>query len=843
MGFRDVGLPRPCGAILALSVVLYACAGGWAIAQTPFASSKEIVPLEQPDLGINGNVLSVLRVGDTLFVGGVIGESGRVRGSFLTVDSSRGMPEAISPGVGGAVQCALSDGHGGWYLGGKIVAVGGVRRFGLAHILADGRPNAWSPVVAGEIFSMAISNGQLVVGGNFSTIDGQPRRNLAAFELGSERLSPWHPDPDDWVLALHANGTTVYFGGYFREVGGVPRSHVAAWELAADSLASWAPEVSADVRAIETVDSTVYLGGRFFTVGEQPRPLLAAVSATDGRVLSWAPTIVRASPLYFDGGPRVSSIIAHEGSVYIGGSFDLVNGLPRVCLAKIDQLTGDVSEWNARSRWFFANELPPVNCLGIHANHLYVGGAFSELGGRDFGQARFDRTGFTAALDLIHGDATLWDPRLEAAPLAIQFSERGVVLGGEFRLAWDWVSRPGLLAVNLRTGTRTDWDPQLKGFVNALAANSTTLYVGGHFSRAGGVDRSNLAAFDLATGQLTPWDPSADIDVKVVAADDSIVRVGGEFHTIAGTARAFAAGLNPKSGELLPWDPAPDLAVQDILCTDNLIYLAGAFEHLGLQPSRGLGAVDPRTGAPHAFGAGVSFVATKLALRDTTLYVAGNFQTLDGAPRIGLGAVDARTGRVMTWMADLGADNPAEAFAYGMTATPEAIYAGGPFTKVAGRSRPFVVALDPSSGDVLDWEPGVDGLVSTISATSNTVLLGGRLTVAANRPTGALAAVPAYLQASTPPSYPTTRLLLRQNMPNPAFDLTSVRFSSPALGPAKVELFDLQGRALEQQSLNITGNTGEHQVFLRVRGLQPGCYVYRVTAGGETATKRMLVVR
>ena len=797
-----------------------------------------------PKSGVDGSVLATLRVGDTLFVGGFLGSVGQPRGTLITVDPASGSPDENSPAVAGLVNCAVSDGKGGWYVGGKVVAAGGVRRFGLARILADGRPGSWSPVVSGEVSCMATDGTRLFVGGGFTSIDGEPRQNLAAFDMATGSLLPWHPDPDDGVLALHVNAGRLYLGGFFSSVAGVPRSRVAAWDLLRDSLSSWAPEATGDVRCIETSDSTVYLGGRFYGVGGQPRALLAAVSATDGRVLEWAPAVSRANGIFYhDSGPRVSAIVVHHGAVYIGGSFDLVNGVERVCLAKLDQRTGELAAWDARSFWPLFGDLPPVTCLRVHGERLFVGGEFTQLGGRDFGQRNGDRTGFAAALDLETGDADEWDPRLTNCAFAIEFGTRGVLIGGYSVFAWDWVWRRGLMAVDLRTGLVTDWDVQMDGGVYALAAKSGTLYVGGDFTRASGESRQFLAAYDLTTGLLKPWNPSPDGLVRCIVAEDSIVRVGGGFSTIANTARSYAAGLDPATGELLPWDPAPNYHVSSIISGDSLVYLAGGFTHLHDQLALGLGVVGARFGEPKEFGSGLRGFFGKLALLDSTLYVAGHFEGVAGDPRVGLGAVDARTGRLLPWRADLGRSDTDNIYSNDISATREAIYVVGPFTSVAGRHKPYAVALDPSTAEILDWDPAPDEALFTVLSTGDMVLLGGILTAAEGRPTGGFAVVPAYGRPPTPASYPSAGLVLRQNSPNPAFDLTAVRFSSPVVGPARVELFDLQGRVVDSHSMTLAGNTGEHQAFLRVRGLNPGCYVYRVTVGGESAAKRMLVIR
>src|SRR5262249_40514297 len=93
---------------------------------------------------------------DTLYVCGSVGAAGRSRGRFLVVDPLRGEPYPTQGSVAGRVLVVLSDGVGGWYVAGDVVAAGGLPRSGLAHILANGAPDAWAPVVDGTVFSMAL---------------------------------------------------------------------------------------------------------------------------------------------------------------------------------------------------------------------------------------------------------------------------------------------------------------------------------------------------------------------------------------------------------------------------------------------------------------------------------------------------------------------------------------------------------------------------------------------------------------------------------------------------------------------------------------------------------------
>ena len=175
--------------------------------------------------------------------------------------------------------------------------------------------------------------------------------------------------------------------------------------------------------------------------------------------------------------------------------------------------------------------------------------------------------------------------------------------------------------------------------------------------------------------------------------------------------------------------------------------------------------------------------------------------------------------------------------------TANAVYVGGLFTGIAGTSRAHAAALDPVSARLLDWQPNTDRAVWDVLVSGQSIHLGGAFSYVDEQPVGGFAMVPALGAPTLPPRFPGQRLSLRQNIPNPARDQTAIRFSTPHLGVAKVGLYDLQGRLLDSRELALTASGGEHEVRFRTANLRPGCYLYRVQAGGETSTRRMVVIR
>lgn len=83
---------------------------------------------------------------------------------------------------------------------------------------------------------------------------------------------------------------------------------------------------------------------------------------------------------------------------------------------------------------------------------------------------------------------------------------------------------------------------------------------------------------------------------------------------------------------------------------------------------------------------------------------------------------------------------------------------------------------------------------------------------------------------------------LMQNAPNPSGGSTAFAFSVPETTRAELSIYDLAGRRVATV-FNGEAEAGENRVDFDVSTLSPGVYLYRLTAGGETAVKKLVVAR
>jgi len=249
----------------------------------------------------NGSVSAITRVRNRVYIGGSFSYVGPYTGYGVPLSEASGKALMRFAKIDdGDVFAAVSDGAGGYYVGGWFTAVGGVARSGLAHIRADGRVDrGWSADLGGSLATLgytpsvralALSGSTLYVGGEFSSIGGQPRESIAALDATTGRVSAWNPGGSGGgVYALAVSGQAVYAGGYFDAIGGQPRYHLAALDATTGLATGWNPDPDGTVLALAVSRSTVYAGGDFSDVGGETRYCIAGVDVSTGAATSWNP--------------------------------------------------------------------------------------------------------------------------------------------------------------------------------------------------------------------------------------------------------------------------------------------------------------------------------------------------------------------------------------------------------------------------------------------------------------------------------------------------------------------------------------------------------------------------
>lgn len=252
-------------------------------------------------------------------------------------------------------------------------------------------------------------------------------------------------------------------------------------------------------------------------------------------------------------------------------------------------------------------------------------------------------------------------------------------------------TRNNMLAYDLLTGAlKTAFNPNLNAQALAVAAapDGSRIYVGGDFTKVGGVSRSRIAALDPTTGALiSSFNARTDSQVKAITATASTVYIGGMFSSVNGVSRGRLAALRASDGGLISGfapviggnaTSSPRVHALALSPAGDKLAVGGNFVTLNGSgnPGYGLGMVNPATGASLPLpansvvrDAGKDSAILSLASDGTNLYGTGYIYGTGGNLE---GAFSASwASGAITWVEDCHGDS------YGVYPSSTAVYVAG----------------------------------------------------------------------------------------------------------------------------------------------------------------------
>ncbi|MGH7601489.1 MAG: PQQ-binding-like beta-propeller repeat protein [bacterium] len=240
---------------------------------------------------------------------------------------------------------------------------------------------------------------RVYVGGNFTKTTSDTTRNkLAAVDAATGNLiKDWNPKLDagsDVINAIDVDGPTVYVGGSFSSIGNFSRDsrtnmNVAALDSVNGDPKKWNPDTFfrkpsvtnslAPVNALVVRGPVLYVGGDFTAVGGTERNFLIALDAKTGDLIKdWNPKISTSNST----DSLVHALAVSGSTVYAGGRFATVNGLPRNSIVAIDSASGlPLSTWNPNVQTGTGTGSGTVRTITINGSAVYFGGNFNQVKG------------------------------------------------------------------------------------------------------------------------------------------------------------------------------------------------------------------------------------------------------------------------------------------------------------------------------------------------------------------------------------------------------------------------------------------------------------------------------
>jgi uncharacterized delta-60 repeat protein len=368
---------RNKAALLLFSVALLLMGGAAAVrGQTvvdgfdPHANGDIYVVVVQPDgkILIGGNFTTVSPNGGAAVT--------RNRIARLNADGT--LDTAFNPNANGAngfyVLAIAVQPDGNILVGGSFTSIGGQTRTNIARLDATtGLADSWNPNANSDVDAIAVqADGKILAGGSFTTIGGQSRNRIARLDATTGSADSFDPNANTGVasIAVQTDGK-VLAGGDFTSIGGQTRNFIARLDAATGVADSFNPNANAGVASIAVQADGKILAGGFFnganSIGGQSRNRIARLDATTGSADSFDP----------NANEGVASIaVQADGKILVCGYFNgpnSIGGQTRNYIARLDATTGLADS-------FDPNANGGVDSIAVQTDgKVLVGGAFTTL--------------------------------------------------------------------------------------------------------------------------------------------------------------------------------------------------------------------------------------------------------------------------------------------------------------------------------------------------------------------------------------------------------------------------------------------------------------------------------
>ncbi|MCB0768305.1 MAG: thrombospondin type 3 repeat-containing protein, partial [Flavobacteriales bacterium] len=312
-----------------------------------------------PGAAANGAVWSTtLQADGRILIGGdFTSYDGTARNHIARLNADGSLDTSFDPGIGADndVRSIAVQSDGKILIGGQFASYDGTSRNRIARLNTNGSldssfdPGSGANNADGVLAIEIISDGKIIIGGNFNTYDGISRSGVARLNTNGSVDSSFDPGNGiqttfpgfgtfslGWVetLVIQPDGK-ILIGGNFTGYDGVSRRNIARLNSNGSLDTSFNPssDVSVWVYSIALrSDGKILVGGEFTTYDGASRNNITCVNADGGLDTSFDPGTGTSG-----GFITVRSIaIQPNGKVLIGGGFTTYNGVSRNGFARLD---------------------------------------------------------------------------------------------------------------------------------------------------------------------------------------------------------------------------------------------------------------------------------------------------------------------------------------------------------------------------------------------------------------------------------------------------------------------------------------------------------------------------
>ncbi|HZW07488.1 MAG TPA: immunoglobulin domain-containing protein [Phycisphaerales bacterium] len=516
-----------------------------------------------------------------------------------------------------------------------------------------------------------VHNGDLYGGGAWFDSGGQLHRGVARFNAATFQWEQIGDDFDDLPAVLSVYEGQLVVGGLFSSIGSVPANRIARWDGS-----SWQPIGSGlggvgeffspidIVVSIKEFQGVLYAAGTFELSGDNQ--VVGSIARWNGSM--WLAVGGGGAST----GSNVYSMDSDGQKLYIGGDFDSVGGLPLAYIASWDG-SSYASVGGGTNTWVYDIRAAAPGQIVVAGLFARVGasltahriakwdataGSWSTYGlgfnndvlttaeykGRFFAFGRFWYSGQQPMSFAAEWTGSEWRPLRDRGVLgqgAAQVYSLGtyqgsLIAGGIFR-ALDRVPlqsiarRVGDSWQSLNAPLQNSFSPNanLHPAVYGIAELNGKLYIGGTWIKVGAATSMCVAQFDGTT--WSGMGSGANHNVLCVTAHDGAVYFGGLFGAMSGV--PATSGIARWNGT--QWSSVgggTGGAVHAIVPLGADLIVGGGFTTAGGQPANNIARWDGTQW--HAIGDGFNNPVKAVAVYDGQVYAGGKWITASGSTPI-----------------------------------------------------------------------------------------------------------------------------------------------------------------------------------------------------------------
>jgi uncharacterized delta-60 repeat protein len=544
----------------------------------------------------------------------------------------------VSGGVNSIVLAADSK----ILVGGSFSTIAGSAKPGLARLNADGTvDNAFTASIAASISKIIIEpDGKLLLAGSFPFGAYRLNADGSEIETGSKSVAPFQIVYHGYDAARLPDGKVLVAYG----VGSGEPTNFYVLRLNADltldeSFQPTAPDYLPVTDITLLADGKFIISGNFVTVNDQTRLHIARLNAngspdpTFGAAVSTTGTVraIKRQP---------------DGKILIGGIFEMVNGVRRTNIARLNA-DGSLDNTFNVPPGLFSFSPSYVYDIDLQSNGKILVARYIFPGLSPALNEQFGSISDGGVLRL-NSDGSL-DESFATIPTGLMISlkvdpDNNILIGGWFDNTMVPPFGTGSFARLLPNGgLDTAFLPQEQplGSVYDIAIQpDDKILISGLFANVGGIPRNGIVRYN-ADGTLDESYFSILQNVHALGlTGDGKIYAGGNFPLGGGNVNTNLARLNA-DGSIdstfvgLVNAPVRDLIVQ----TDGKVIVGGDFTRVYSNDAGRIARINPNGSFDPTFDTGTGASGSIYALEDQTdgkILAGGQFLDFDGAEKLSL---------------------------------------------------------------------------------------------------------------------------------------------------------------------------------------------------------------